>query len=308
MLFYNTALSLWYCIDIVGLFTPTAPVSPPVHTPFFRTIWVVVVFAARSLWSQSRYIPGGKKKRKKRGGLQIFEKTIDRSRLPQSLGQELVFVEPWCFDFQPAACNSARGCDSIRWQCRPTDAAKAKFKNMKIEKYWERLFFFCYSSTPKGLVHTNTLPMLFFSPKSSPAKQLDSNQQGHSDTPWETVGTEPVCLSTRLPPSISLISATSVPSHSPYHRGLTTHQPSWPVGWRFLNHAVGSQTHASANTSFLKHKFPERSWIRVCTLKPHDYASPKSTSLQEPSKKVTRNLHKRLCPVNSWLGAIEKCE
>lgn len=112
---------------------------------------------------------------------------------------------------------------------------------------WERLFFFCYSSTPKGLVHTNTLPMLFFfSPKSSPAKQLDSNQQRHSDTPWETVGTEPVYLSTPLPPSISLISATSVPSHSPYHRGLTTHQPSWPVGWRFcsLNH----------NTSFCKHK------------------------------------------------------
>lgn len=174
---------------------------------------------------------------------------------------------------------------------------------------WERLFF---SSTL--LLHrdylTSTLPMLFFSPKSSPAKQLDSNQQRHNDTPWETVGTEPVCLSTRLPPSISLISATSVPSHSPYHRELTTHQPSWPVGWRFcsLNHAVGSQTHASANTSFLKHKFPERSWIRVYTLKPHDYASPKSTSLQEPSKKVTRNLHTRLCPVNSWLGAVEKCE
>lgn len=62
---------------------------------------------------QVHIFQGKKKKRKKRGGLQIFEKTIDRSRLPQSLGQELVFVEPWCFDFQPAACNSARRCDSV---------------------------------------------------------------------------------------------------------------------------------------------------------------------------------------------------
>lgn len=148
-IFMRPSASLQYSSVSLILYRYSGPLYP------YRASVAAGLFSELSEWwwcslpeacgHRAGIFQGEKKKRKKRGGLQIFEKTIDRSKLPQPLGQELVFVEPWCFDFQPAACNSARGCDSIRWQCRPTDAAKAKFKNMKIEKYlWVRpkeLFF-----------------------------------------------------------------------------------------------------------------------------------------------------------------------
>lgn len=124
---------------------------------------------------------------------------------------------------------------------------------------------------------------------------------------FESTKTERYSVEIFLGPSASQfddlrLSLSSQSHHSPHHRGLTTHQPSWPVGWDFW----------LSNTCFCKHKLSQYIGFRTL-LNPrlHPQATrlcqPLETSLQEPLKRVTRNLQSFI-PWIHWLGAVEKRE